>query len=361
MQVIITGGAGFIGRQVALGAPDDWRMTAVDILHPQVHANVDADRARFPGRVIEQDVSTPSTWDGLKRPDLVIHLAAETGTAQSMYEIDRYTRVNVEGTRLAVGAARTWGVPIIATSSRAIYGGGRWRLPDGSVEFGVPSDLAASPEDSRETDDHAPVSVYGKTKSQAEKILAAASTEIPVTIFRPQNVIGPGQALHNPYTGVLAAWLAMLKEHRPITVYGDGSQTRDFIHVDDLAAMIRWAAQNPAELGSPRVLNAGSGVRTTLVELAQYCIDGSPVDEDPGITHVDITRAGDIDHACADMSLARKLGVPMPRWPTAAAVADFIVDGWAQPGAKASAWDDALDELAGHGMTGHGADSRASK
>lgn len=332
-------------------------MTAVDILHPQVHADVDADRAAFPGAVVEEDVAEDETWQHLQRPDLVIHLAAETGTAQSMYETDRYTRVNVEGTRLAVRAACAWGVPVIATSSRAVYGGGRWRLPDGTVEFGVPTFPGAVPEDSRETDDRAPASVYGRTKSQAEEILTEAAAEIPVTIFRPQNVIGPGQALHNPYTGVLAAWLAMLKEHRPITVYGDGSQTRDFIHVDDLAAMVLWAAQNPPEPGSPRVLNAGSGVRTTLTELAHYCIDGSPEDSDPGITHVDVTRAGDIDHACADMTLARELGAPAPRWSTADAVADFIVDGWDQPGAKASAWDDALEELAAHGMTGqhHGA------
>ncbi|QCV96043.1 NAD-dependent epimerase/dehydratase family protein [Acidipropionibacterium acidipropionici] len=357
MRVLITGGAGFIGRRVASAAPQDWQLTAVDILHPQVHADIDADRAAFPGAVVEKDVADPRTWRELDAPDLVIHLAAETGTAQSMYETDRYTRVNVEGTRLAVRAACAWGVPVIATSSRAVYGGGRWRLPDGTVEFGVPTFPGAVPEDSRETDDRAPASVYGRTKSQAEEILTEAAAEIPVTIFRPQNVIGPGQALHNPYTGVLAAWLAMLKEHRPITVYGDGSQTRDFIHVDDLAAMVLWAAQNPPEPGSPRVLNAGSGVRTTLTELAHYCIDGSPEDSDPGITHVDVTRAGDIDHACADMTLARELGAPAPRWSTADAVADFIVDGWDQPGARASAWDDALEELAAHGMTGqhHGA------
>lgn len=350
MNIVITGGAGFIGQYVArrLHGHD---LIALDILEPQTHTDVDADRERFPGQVVEEDVCEPETWSRLSRPDLIIHLAAETGTAQSMYQVDRYRRVNVDGTRLAAESALRWGCPIIMTSSRAVYGGGRWRLSDGTVECGTPSSPDATPEDSCETDLHRPLSVYGETKSEAEAILSGVADRIPVTIYRPQNVIGPGQALHNPYTGVLAAWLAMLKEDRPITVYGEGNQTRDFIHVDDLARMIAWSVANPPQLGSPRILNAGSGVRTTLTELAQYCIDGAPVHRDSGISHVDVVRAGDIDHACADMSLSQSLGVPQPTWSTPDAVKDFIVAGWDKPGAKASAWDDALHELSEHGMT----------
>lgn len=350
MKVLITGGAGFIGRHLA-GQLDGHDLTAVDILHPQTHADVEADRRAFPGPVIESDIAEAQTWGSLDRPDVLVHLAAETGTAQSMYETDRYRRVNVEGTAHAARAARQWGVPLILASSRAVYGGGRWQCPDGSVEFGVPSCPGVTPQPSHEDDEHRPVSVYGETKSQGEQMAAEVAASVPVTIFRPQNVIGPGQALHNPYTGVLAAWLAMLKENRPITVYGDGTQTRDFIHVDDLARMIAWAIDSPAPLGQPRVLNAGSGVRTTLTELAGYCIAGCPDGRDPGITHVDVFRAGDIDHAVADMSRAKSLGVPEPAWSTPDAVADFIRDGWGQPGAAAAAWDSALDELAAHGMT----------
>lgn len=355
MRILITGGAGFIGQYVARRLADH-ELIAVDVLEPQTHADVATDRDRFPGEVLGLDVCEPSTWQHLERPDLVIHLAAETGTAQSMYQTERYRRVNVDGTRMAAESAVRWDCPIIMTSSRAVYGGGRWRLRDGAVEFGVPSSPDAVPEGSRESDEHRPVSVYGRTKSEGEEMLAAVSDRIPVTIYRPQNVIGPGQALHNPYTGVLAAWLAMLKEDRPITVYGEGTQTRDFIHADDLARMIAWSVANPPELGAPRVLNAGSGVRTTLTELAQYCISGAPVRHESGITHVDVVRAGDIDHACADMSHSRELGVPQPLWSTPDAVADFIAAGWDQPGARASAWDDALGELAEHGMTGSASD-----
>jgi len=205
-------------------------------------------------------------------------------------------------------------------------------------------------EDSTESDEHRPVSVYGQTKSEGERALDGVADRVPVTTIRPQNVIGPGQALHNPYTGVLAAFLAMLKEGKPLTVYGEGTQTRDFIHVQDLAAIIAWALANPAELGTHRVFNAGSGARTSLVELADYAASGAPV-ETHGITHLDIHRAGDIDDACADMSAVAAAGGPLPQWSTRDAVADFIRSSWEKPGAPADAWDKALGELKERGLT----------
>ena len=109
-----------------------------------------------------------------------------------MYEVDRYHRVNVEGTRLAGGFAQRHGVPLVALSSRAVYGDG------------------APGRASHEDDPHRPVSVYGETKSLGEAALAGL--DVPLTVIRPQNVVGPGQALHNPYTGVLAAFVARLRE-----------------------------------------------------------------------------------------------------------------------------------------------------
>jgi len=351
VKALITGGAGFIGQHLARRMRESWELTALDLLNPQVHQDPDASRTAFPGPVVVADVADPDAWRRCDRPDLVIHLAAETGTAQSMYEAERYRRVNVEGTRLAGLAARDWGVPLVALSSRAVYGEGRYRCQDGSVQFGIPSCIDALPEASRETDDHSPVSVYGETKSQGESVLREFATEIPVGIIRPQNVIGPGQALHNPYTGVLAAFLARLREGLPLLVYGDGHQTRDFVHVQDLTATIVWLAVRLAdEPPSLDALNCGSGVRTTLNELAQYAIDGAPRARS-SIEHVDVHRAGDIEHACADLALARDLGAPVPGWATAEAVAHFISWSWERPGAAAQAWDTALDELAYRGLT----------
>jgi dTDP-L-rhamnose 4-epimerase len=355
MRIVITGGAGFIGQHLAR-ALSDHELVALDNLHPQVHLDGAQSRDRFPGRVVVGDVSDNDDWERLAdevgRVDRVVHLAAETGTGQSMYEHERYRRVNVEGTRLAGLHAGRWEAPLVAVSSRAVYGNGRHECADHGTSFGDACCGRARPAASSEDDPHRPVSVYGETKSEGEVVLAGLG--VPVTVIRPQNVIGAGQALHNPYTGVLAAFLARLREDKPLTVYGDGSQTRDFVHVSDLARLIAWTIQEPGEPGPVRILNSGAGVRTTLLELAQYAAEGSPRGSAP-IEHLDVHRAGDIDHACADLTRLRQVGAPGPAWSTRDAIVDFIRSSWELPGASSDTWDLALGELAERGLT-RGAD-----
>lgn len=355
MTVLLTGGAGFIGQYLArrlVGAGHE--VVALDLLLPQVHADAEGARRSFPGPVVVGDVADPATWSDPALAEgvtAVVHLAAETGTGQSMYETERYHHVNVEGTRLAAAHAGALGVPLVSLSSRAVYGEGRYSCPEHGSTTGGRCCERAQPVASHEDDPHHPVSVYGETKSLAE---AAALTEVAgrvgVTVVRPQNVIGPGQALHNPYTGVLAAFLAMLREERPLTVYGDGHQTRDLVHVDDLAALLAWAVESPAHPAVPRILNCGSGVRTTLLELAAAAIEGAPAAE-RSVTHLDVHRAGDIEHACADLDRLRAVGAPLPTRTAHDAVVEFIRWSWDRPGAGASAWDDALDELSRRGLT----------
>lgn len=335
MRILITGGCGFIGQHLAkrlLEAGHD--LVALDNLHPQVHLDPERSRTSFPGDVALGDVADEDSWQQIATHghfDAVVHLAAETGTGQSMYERDRYLRVNVDGTRLAGDFAARHGIPLVSMSSRAVYGDGEPDRP------------------SFEDDAHHPVSVYGESKSLAEQSLHDAAAMVPATIIRPQNVIGPGQALHNPYTGVLAAFLAMLRERRPLTVYGDGSQTRDFVHVQDLVALINWCLENAPIPGEARVLNCGTGTRTTLLELAAHAIEGSPYD-DIAIEHLDIHRAGDIDHACASLDRLHAVGAPLPRWSSRDAVIDFIRWSWDKPGAASQAWDSALSELTERGL-----------
>ena len=351
MKILLTGGVGFIGQWLAADLSQRHELVALDCLLPQVHDDVEADRNRFPGHVIVGDVSNEADWAKVPDVDAIVHLAAETGVGQSMYEVDRYVRVNVEGTRLAAKKAAELGVPLVSMSSRAVYGQGRYEYADGAVEFGLPTRDGAVPAASHEDDPHNPVSVYGETKSDAEKLLQDEfAKRMPITIIRPQNVIGPGQALKNPYTGVLAAFLARLREGKPIQVYGDGSATRDFQHVQDLAATIAWCVENPPAVGDVRVLNAGTGYRTDLTELAQAAIDGSPSGE-ADIEYRQVTRAGDIDHALADLSRQRELGVPASKWSSHDAVADFIRRSWDGARVDSSIWDKALDELSQRGLT----------
>jgi len=350
MKVLITGGAGFIGQSLARHLTDGGHeVVALDRLVGQVHLDPVASVARFPGHVLQEDVTDKAAWALLDRPDTVVHLAAETGTGQSMYEAERYRHVNVVGTRVAGQAAQSWGVPLVALSSRAVYGNGATSCREHGDHFGAPCCKAAVPTASREDDPHHPVSVYGETKSEGEEVLMKPAQEIPVTIIRPQNVVGPGQALHNPYTGVLAAFLARLREGKSLVVYGDGSATRDFIHVEDLATLIAWSVEYPPSVGAPLILNSGTGVRTTLDELAEAAIAGSPR-TDVEIEHVRVQRAGDIEHACADLARLASVGAPKPRWTSRDAIADFIRASWATPGATSAAWDDALDELARRGL-----------
>ncbi|QMU97378.1 NAD-dependent epimerase/dehydratase family protein [Microbacterium esteraromaticum] len=338
MKVLITGGAGFIGQRVAsLLVERGDTVIALDSLLPQVHVDPDEAVGRFPGEVVFGDVADQSAWASVPEFDALIHLAAETGTAQSMYERERYERVNVEGTRLAARAAARAGVPMVSLSSRAVYGEG---------VVGEGGALLASQED----DDHAPVSFYGETKSLAERAATEEAGErAPLTIIRPQNVIGLGQALHNPYTGVLAAFLARLREGRALSIYGDGTQTRDFVHVDDLAELILWSLDVPPGSGSTRVLNCGTGERTTLTQLAEYAIAAAPGDA-VSIEYVDVHRSGDIEHACADLSRLRELEAPLPKRSTEQAVAEFIRGSWDGKVAASTVWDDALAELNDRGL-----------
>lgn len=352
MKILITGGAGFIGQHLAnLLVAAGHKVTALDILDTQVHQNPGESEARFPGRVVRGDVANDKIWQSLTPHDALVHLAAETGTAQSMYEQDHYRRVNVGGTRLAAETAARWGCPIVSLSSRAVYGEGRVLSSPAELPKGLDGGPSGTLAPSHEDDQHLPLSVYGETKSEGETVLAEAVRGwAGATIIRPQNVIGRGQALHNPYTGVLAAFLARLKEGRELSIYGDGSQTRDFVHVEDVVELILWCLENSPQPGdSVRVLNCGTGIRTSLDQLARYAIDAAPGVQ-VGLVHIDVKRAGDIDHACADLRRLKEIGAPLPIWTTEDAIADFIRFSWDAEGAESKTWDNALQELAAKGL-----------
>lgn len=320
--VLVTGGAGFIGTALAeLAADRIDRWVALDNLHPQVHSGGDRP-ADLPDSVelVIGDVTSAETWDsvlGDVRPDTVIHLAAETGTAQSLHEANRHALVNVAGTTQmldALGRAGHTPRHLILSSSRAVYGEGEWRFGDGSVRRpGQRShaQLAAAQWDfadgtslpsAAERTWPAPTSVYGATKLAQEHILEAwaGAHDVALTILRFQNVYGAGQSLINSYTGIVSLFSQMARRGESIPIYEDGQITRDFIYISDIASAV--VAAMSRDLGSsPIRFDIGSGVGTTILELASTIAEfhGAP---EPHVTGQ--FRDGDVRHASCSIDAA---------------------------------------------------------
>jgi len=267
-----------------------------------------------------------------------------------MVEPDRYVSVNVGGTEVVAEVAATRGCPFVLLSSRAVYGQGAYRCGrHGRPETGRCCDLAL-PDPSRESDTLEPVSVYGKSKVSAEAAAGErCAGRVPLVVVRPQNVVGPGQAPHNPYTGILAAYASRLAAGLPPQVYGDGTQTRDFVDVGDMADVLAWLVDSPGEMTT--VVNVGSGSRTSVVDLARLAISVAGAD---GLVpqFLDVSRPGDVDHACADLSSLRALGAPMPRCSLANSVAGFFEYAAGEDPVDPVLWDETLAQL--HGVRASG-------
>lgn len=319
-SVLVTGGAGFIGCALAerLAEKAD-RWIVLDNLHPQVHASGRrADALSASAELVVADVVDPGAWDQILsdfRPDVVIHLAAETGTAQSLSEASRHALVNVVGTTTMLDAfGRAGHIPrhTILSSSRAVYGEGAWRRTDGSVfypgqrshaqfeakewDFEEATALASS----SSTTVAAPTSIYGATKLAQEHILSAWATshDAGLTTLRLQNVYGPGQSLTNSYTGIVSLFSQLARAGKSIPLYEDGAIVRDFVLIDDVADAIS-AVVNRGPVGRSGPFDIGTGVATTIEDLARSIAEyhGAPA---PHVTGQ--FRDGDVRFAACDIS-----------------------------------------------------------
>jgi dTDP-L-rhamnose 4-epimerase len=337
--VLVTGGAGFIGcalaRQLAASSS---RWVVVDSLHRQVHptGKRPADLVEAAELVVD-DVTSPLAFADLLadlRPDVVLHLAAETGTAQSLDESTRHGLVNVVGTtRLLDGltAAAHRPAHLVLTSSRAIYGEGSWRREDGTVfqpgarthaqleaaQWDFPGAVAL-PSVAGSTVP-APSSVYGATKLAQEHVLAAwaGARDVPLSVLRLQNVYGPGQSLTNSYTGIVSLFSQLARSGSAIPVYEDGAITRDFVYIDDVAEAIAAASLAPPASGR-RTLDIGTGVATTIHDLATTI---SAFYDSPAPRVTGQFRDGDVRHAsCSVEAATADLGW-RPSWSLADGVA----------------------------------------
>lgn len=329
MRALITGGAGFIGTHLSRRLlAEGLEVVVLDAFTPQVHGdNRDlAPDLRGSVRLVRGDIRDEAALRrALAGVEAVVHLAAETGTGQSMYEVARYSEVNLQGTAqlmdLLVNDPDRRVRHLVVASSRAVYGEGRYRCPLDGVVFpparsrvalalgrfepacpvcGLPLDRLPTTEDTPP----APTSFYGLTKLVQEKmgLLFGGTLGISTHALRYQNVFGPGQSLQNPYTGILAIFSGLARSGETLRIFEDGLESRDFVHVRDVVEAT-WRALN-TEAPEPVALNVGSGVATTVAEVAEGIVRhlGSR-------SRIQVTgefRIGDIRHNTADLTRVRE-------------------------------------------------------
>jgi dTDP-L-rhamnose 4-epimerase len=333
-SVLITGGAGFIGSTLARRLVEaGYDVAVMDILHPQVHAENAPINLPSSVRLFTGDVTHAPDCDAVLRlfkPAQIVHLAAETGTAQSLSEATRHGSVNVVGTTQLLDALSRCGqVPdqLVLASSRAVYGEGAWQSgtdvfypqPRSHAQLvagvwdpqGPTGDPAFPLASSAERTEPRPTNIYAATKLAQEHILAAwtAAHDTRLSVLRLQNVYGPGQSLTNSYTGIVALFARLAGEQHTLEVYEDGRIVRDFVYIDDVVEALFLAIEGPA--APSRCVDIGSGVPTTIHELAQQLatICGAP---EPVV--VGKFRDGDVRAARCDIEPATNELGWRPKW-----------------------------------------------
>lgn len=375
-QILITGGAGFIGQRLArallkLGN----RVRVLDNFSPQIHASQTLP-ADLEGHVelIKADVRDR---DAMRRAltgvNSVVHLAAETGTGQSMYEIDRYFSVNVQGTATMLDLLQNEDCAkslrsIVVASSRAVYGEGayqcanhgmvfpeqrgRARMSDGLFEPVCPdceSPVVLLP--TPELAPFSPMSMYGLTKQVQEQavLLFARTRGINGFGLRYQNVYGPGQSLKNPYTGILAVFSNLARQNQPIEIYEDGLESRDFVYIDDVVEATVRSVSYPGQFVG--ALNVGSGQATSVMTVAQEIKSFFESESVIGVTGA--FRMGDIRHNIADVRKLEQILGFVPGVGFKQGLANFL--GWAaeQAPEDKAAYLRSVSELAARGLMGN--------
>lgn len=331
MNILITGGAGFIGSSLALDLIGRGHTVRIlDNLSPQIHGkNPESSptyaKIRDKVDVIIGDVTRLEDWKkALPNMECVVHLAAETGTGQSMYQAHRYMDVNVSGTAHLLDLLSTEGADVkrmIIASSRAIYGEGKYVDSEGEVHFPTSRQAADLQQGIFNPTHHgealrsvpttedcpfAPGSIYGLSKQvQEQMVLMAAKTRgISAFALRYQNVYGPGQSLQNPYTGIISIFSKLLLANSPINIFEDGLESRDFVYINDVVAATRAAIEhnNDTEVAS---VNVGNGIATSVMGVALILKKLYNSTSELNVTGN--YRLGDIRHNTADIAKAKEL------------------------------------------------------
>ena len=331
-NILITGGAGFIGSTIALKLISlGYKVTVLDSLTEQIHGK-NPDNSELYSRIknkvnfIKGTVTSREDWQkALYEQDVVIHLAAETGTGQSMYEIYKYCNTNIGGTAILLDilANEKHNIKkVIVAESRAIYGEGTYNCPSCGIVYPV----ARKEEDMLSGDFNVkcpkcgnnallvktgedclihPTSVYGITKQVQGELVhtVCRSLGIPSVSFRYQNVYGPGQSLKNPYTGILSIFSNSLRQNHDINIFEDGTESRDFVYIDDVADATILAIEN--DKCAYKAFNVGTGKAVDVMTVAKYLKEFYKSESKINISGN--FRLGDIRHNYADISLAQEV------------------------------------------------------
>ncbi|RVT53074.1 NAD-dependent epimerase/dehydratase family protein [Acinetobacter indicus] len=331
-NVLITGGAGFIGSNLALKLIEKgYQVTVLDNLSPQIHGDNPTetsplylsikDKVKF----IHGTVTSKSDWEeALKDQDAIVHYAAETGTGQSMYEVEKYVDVNINGTALMLNLLvnGSYNVKkVIVASSRSIYGEGKYiskelgavyptqresiHMDQGDFEVKYPNSSALTLVGTDEESKIHPSSVYGITKQNQEQMVLTVCPTVGIAgvAFRYQNVYGPGQSLKNPYTGILSIFSTQIKNGNNINIFEDGLESRDFVYIDDVVDATILGLEK--EEANNQVFNVGTGVATNVLTVANELVKNYGLDV--AINVSGNYRLGDIRHNYADLTKINKL------------------------------------------------------
>lgn len=304
-NILITGGAGFIGSNLVeklhSRANDIY---VIDNLLEKIHGELPYNSPgyqKIKDKVIfsRADVCDPASYanfDGYPplEFDAIIHLAAETGTGESMYHYKQYCK-NIESAAVLsdlIISGKLKAKKIILASSRAVYGEAILRDRD-SEPFPSKEDITST----------VPVSFYGITKKIQEQIICKLSKHTNYCILRFQNVYGPGQSLKNPYTGILSIFSNAILNGKSLQIFEDGLMTRDFIYIDDAIDAIMLCIEKNET--NNQIFNVGTGARTTVLSIANMLIN--KLKSKVAIHVTGETRNGDIRHNFADISKINNL------------------------------------------------------
>ncbi len=373
-KVLITGGAGFIGSNLALQLLEmGCEVTVLDNLLPQIHGNPDDsflyNRIKDKVRFIKGDVCNVQDWKkAIADNEIIVHYAAETGTGQSMYAIQRYMDVNVGGTGIMLDllANEKHSVKkVVIASSRAIYGEGKyWSIernsavyPEGREDadmlkgdFEPKCPISGGRVELMATDETSkihPNSIYGLTKYNQEQavLIACKALGIAAVAFRYQNVYGPGQSLKNPYTGILSIFSTRIKNNKGINIFEDGQESRDFVYITDVVDATILGIENDA--ANHHVFNVGSGVATSVCTVAETLVENYDIE-----VPIEVTgqfRIGDIRHNFADLGYIKSVLGFQPKVTFAAGIKEFT--NWVNEQEVASdGYDNSLAEMKAKGL-----------